>query len=223
MKRLLSVLFPVKCPGCGLILSGGAFCEACEKTLLPCPGMMRAGGVRFYAPFYYSGCVRRALLLLKRSAPEQLTDYFAGKMAALIRDNQKRLPELVVCVPMISKRRRLRGYNQSQRLARRVAEILGVPFCRRALRQIRPTDTQHLLDHAARRDNVRNAFGARARDVSGKRLLLVDDIITTGATAAECLRALRAAGAAGVTVVCAASAGYGKRRPENGGIPRNQS
>ena len=107
----------------------------------------------------------------------------------------------VVPVPLHPKRERMRGYNQATLLGRVVARNAGTPLWRNALRRVRHTDQQALLAAAKRWDNVRGAFQAGSVEVEGRHVLLVDDVMTTGATAGECARTLKKAGAARVSVL----------------------
>ena len=105
----------------------------------------------------------------------------------------------LVPVPLYWARRWRRGFNQAEVLARAVGRRHGLPVLPRALRRVRATPLQH-GDFAARRKNVRDAFAAR-QEVAGRRLLLVDDVFTTGATADACAATLLRAGAADVGVL----------------------
>jgi ComF family protein len=113
--------------------------------------------------------------------------------------------DLVGYVPLYPARRRERGFNQAQLLARGLAQRLGKPLMRRCLVRTRSTETQTHLTAAERLTNVRGAFKARWRRwIEGKRVLLVDDVMTTGATVSECARALKKGGAHHVKVVTVA-------------------
>jgi ComF family protein len=111
--------------------------------------------------------------------------------------------DALVPVPLAPARERERGFNQAALVADELARALGRPVRRRWLRRARPTRPQSDLSAAERWANVRNAFQA-APAVAGHHVLVVDDVLTTGATAAECARALRAAGARAVSVVTVA-------------------
>ena len=111
--------------------------------------------------------------------------------------------EAVAPVPLHPSRRRERGFNQAALLAERLAADRGVAVRPRWLARLRDTQPQSDLGAAERQANVRGAFEARA-DVAGLHVVVVDDVLTTGATVAECARALRAAGAARIGVVAVA-------------------
>jgi len=114
--------------------------------------------------------------------------------------------DAVVPVPLHWRRRWQRGFNQSELLARGMARERGIPLIR-ALRRVRHTDTQAGLSRTARRGNVAAAFRARhERAIAGKRVLLIDDVMTTGSTAAACAHILRRAGAARVVLLTVARA-----------------
>lgn len=107
----------------------------------------------------------------------------------------------IVPVPLHPLKQREREFNQAERLARALARATGIPLRRDALKRIAPTRTQTHLSRAERTANVRRAFAlCRPASLKGQRLVLVDDVFTTGATTSACARVLRAAGAAEVCV-----------------------
>jgi ComF family protein len=149
---------------------------------------------------------RRMILDFKFRQHTYLASDFADWLEAVAR---ARLPaekiDLVAPVPMLFIRRLLRGYNQCDILASDLAKRLGKPFCGRLLRRIGSPRRQSELGEAERRENVKGTFSVgRGRDISGRTVLLVDDVITTGSTLSECARVLKAAGAR--RVFCAALA-----------------
>src|SRR5262245_92534 len=151
----------------------------------------------------FEGALREALHALKfsgkRALARPLGDLAAEHCAATLAE----VIEAVVPVPLARERERERGFNQAELLAQRVARRLGVPVRPRWLARVRTTRPQSDLTAAERRANVRGAFRAAA-EVSGRHLLVVDDVLTTGATLGECARALRDGGARRVGVLTVA-------------------
>jgi len=116
--------------------------------------------------------------------------------------------DLMTCVPLYHVRLRERGFNQSELIGRGLAGALGRPFLPKILRRVRDTETQTHLTAPERASNVHHAFSVtRPPVVNGRHVLLVDDVMTTGATVNECARALKEAGAAEVLVVTLARGG----------------
>jgi ComF family protein len=121
---------------------------------------------------------------------------------------QRAQPELgpqhwdwLVPVPLHPTKQREREFNQAERLARHLSRATQIPVNGRLLRRVLPTRTQTLLSREERQANVRNAFVYCGRQpLNGQRLVLIDDVLTTGATTGACARVLRAAGAAEVCV-----------------------
>jgi ComF family protein len=110
--------------------------------------------------------------------------------------------DVIVPVPLSGWRRRTRGYNQSEALARALARELGLPLAPRALSRRKHAPPQARSATAEeRRRNVEGAFAARAEPVAGRRVLLLDDVTTTGATLRACAAALKEAGARSVYAV----------------------
>ena len=109
--------------------------------------------------------------------------------------------DLIVPVPLHPTKQREREFNQAERPARPLAHALGLPLNTGLVRRVQPTRTQTLLSKQQRAENVRRAFAARPnRHLTGERVILVDDVLTTGATTSACAGVLRAAGAGEVCV-----------------------
>ena len=152
----------------------------------------------------YEGVARAAVRALKFGGRKAL----GGSLADLMEKSMRRFPELaagvqeVVPVPLHAKREQERGYNQSAVLARNLAERLGLPYADGAVARLRQTPPQVGLDRLARKRNMEGAFEVTdVPRVEGKVILLVDDVMTTGATVSACAAALKAAGAGEVRVV----------------------
>jgi len=170
-------------------------CRACI-TMAPSYDYARAAG-------RYQGPLRDALLALKfrgvRALARPLADLVLAECAAALSADV----EALVPVPLARARERERGFNQARLVADRLGPRLGVPVRARWLARARDTVPQTDLSASARRANVAGAFVASS-SASGRHIVVIDDVLTTGATVAECARALRAAGAARVGVVTVA-------------------
>ena len=151
----------------------------------------------------FEGTLREALHAFKfsgkRALARPLGDLAAEHCVATLAEEI----EAVVPVPLARERERERGFNQAELLAQRVAQRLGVPARPRWLARVRTTRPQSDLAASERRANVRGAFRA-SPEVSGRHVLVVDDVLTTGATLGECARALRGGGARRVGVLTVA-------------------
>jgi ComF family protein len=161
---------------------------------------------RTVAPFIYKGDISKLILDLKYHRGGFVCDALAPWVAAsLLNDNIK--VDVVVPVPLSKERKRERGFNQAEVLARAVNAYLGLPIVDNVLARTKNIERQERLGAEERKKNAENAFACvgGAEDfakIRGKRVLLIDDVITTGATANDCARALKKSGAKTV-VACA--------------------
>jgi ComF family protein len=219
--RLGLALLPARCLVCGEAGSGGQdLCEACREampfnrvacwrcalplvaagvcgTCVQTPPPFAASRAAFVYAFPVDGLLPRLKfrgdLAAGRLMSQLMVEAFAGAPR----------PAALVPVPLHPSRLRQRGYDQALELARPLASALALPLHADALRRVRATGAQSELDAASRAHNVRGAFFARAGQLPG-HVALVDDVMTTGATLAECTRALHRAGVARVEVWVAA-------------------
>lgn len=160
--------------------------------------------------YYFDGAIRQAVHRFKYGGERA----YAPLLADLIANCRPCRPrfDAIVPVPLDANRRRERGYNQSEDLARALAELWQLPLAL-YLERTRPTRPQVGLDASARRANVAGAFTWRGQPLDGTSLLLVDDVLTTGATGEACAAALKAAGAGYVGLVTVARPGRAGRSP----------
>jgi ComF family protein len=199
------------CAGClaAVTVDDVATCPHCSSTVGPhadtTDGCARCRTQRFRFESatrlgVYDGRLREAVLALKHAGGEPLAEQLGRIWVAQRGKFLPELPTRVVPVPLHWMRRLYRGYNQSAAVARGVAAGLGVPFAD-LLRRTRPTPRQTARSATERAANVKDAFRLRVGAVvRGERVLLVDDVLTTGATADACAAVLRAGGAAQVRV-----------------------
>ena len=213
LDDLLDLLFPPKCPFCQSILETPAdpVCPACQKSL---PWLVGRAGERKVdftqgccSPLAYRGAVREAIHRYKFSGVRAYARPFGLLMAQCVQDRPEMAANLVTWAPLSRKRRRERGYDQGELLARAMAKRLGLPAVP-TLVKARHTQPQSGLDSAeARRANALGAYALLpGADVAGRHVLLADDVVTPGATLSECARTLLEAGAAEVWCVTLAQA-----------------
>ncbi len=231
-RALFSLLFPDDCRICGEGLreiSRIPVCPACLKSPQPfeaeffcrsCRTPFQNGfpldhegrcalcrsGLRGFDAAYcfgsYEGVLRQLIHLFKYARVRTLFQPLANYLVdAMPRDERF---DCVAAVPLHWRRRWRRGFNQSELLARALARRTGIPFAP-ALRRLRATETQAGLSNTARRRNVTAAFRCKLPlAVRGKRVLLIDDVMTTGSTGAACALALKRAGAVRVALLTVA-------------------
>jgi len=178
----------------------GLICSVCEARTYSFEA------ARSYAK--YEGALVRAIVLLKFSRIEPLGAWFADRLADVWRRLSLLGIDVVVPVPLHRQRERERGYNQADLIARPLAKGLRLPYRAVLLVRTRPRPAKQILSLEERWTSVRGAFATRpGSQVDNLRVLLVDDVMTTGATLDACAKALREAGAksvVGLTVARAA-------------------
>lgn len=196
---------PPLCPSCGIPFESGL--ESISHLCLSCSVSSPSfSGARAFG--YYTAGLRLLIHALKFSRRPDLASLLGPLLTATFLEWWTCEDfDLIVPVPLHPSRRRERGFNQATFLARVLSRALAVPMSERALLRIRQTPAQVGLSDARRRLNVRGAFEVGdSQKVSAKRILLVDDVMTTGATVASAARALLKCGARRVSVLTLARA-----------------
>lgn len=205
--RLLNLLFPDRCAGCGAL--GELLCGACRAGLQPYPsGGPIAGLDGVEVAHLYGGALRPAIHALKYRGRRRVAAPLGDLMAAHLWAHPLRADALLP-VPLHPTRQRERGYNQSELLAERVGAACGLPIIRGGLERVRATTKQAQQKSAlSRRENVRGAFVWRGAHLP-RHIILIDDVLTTGATLIACAEALRAAGTVEVRALALARSNPG--------------
>ncbi|MGA0446597.1 MAG: ComF family protein, partial [Pseudohongiellaceae bacterium] len=167
------------------------------------------------ALFHYAKPVRQLISLFKFHGRLEIGASFAYLLAQRFQHTVRRLPtsarpQLLLPVPLHPRRMNMRGFNQSEELVRGLSSLAGIPSCRSLVRRVRHTPSQtEMTDAASRRRNLRSAFTVQACAKLGtiRRVAVVDDVMTTGATVDALAQSLKAHGVAQVDVWCLARAG----------------
>ncbi len=201
LGRLSSAFY---CPDCGHGTAGVGSCGVCASERPPVGTVVRTGA--------YEGLLRQMIQRVKFQQATFLVEPLARRMLDSLKHRGLTSFDLATTVPLHWRHHWQRGYNQAWLLLKAMRRFgLRVPQ-QRLLRKVRHTRPQVGLAGEARRRNVRGVFAVRKPSaVSGRRILLVDDVLTTGATAGACAKALKRAGAAEVVVVVAAVAGVNQK------------
>ena len=208
MEALTQTLPEPLCAQCGRPIVSAAVAEGSSQPLCH---LCRNGRYAFdFARSFgaYSTRMARAILLLKYGNVAPLGVWFARRLAGLIEGQRGNfIADAVVPVPLDRGRLRERGYNQAELIAKPLARMLGIPFRSYLLVRTRPRPNQLRLTRRERWETVRGAYAThKSAQVDKLRLLLVDDVFTTGATLDACSQALKGAGAARVAALTVARA-----------------
>lgn len=185
------------CPRCGRKTQKEELCIECKDVL---PQYDRA-----LSPLIYKDGVQDLVLRYKNGNP-YLKEYFSREMyekCKILTD-----ADAICSVPMLNKDKHNRGYNQSELLAKELSKLTSLPYLSSALEKIKKTSAQKSLNRKERPENLKGCFKADREVVKGKNIIVVDDVMTTGATADEICRELKKKGANKVYFLTASSVEY---------------
>jgi ComF family protein len=203
-EAILELFYPRKCVFCEKLLMRNELdlCIDCrrdtEKVLYP---LIKSKSFECcHSVYYYKDKVASAVKKLKFAGKISHADSF-GRLLAMKLLTANVTADLITWVPISAKRKKQRGYDQGEELAKAVGRELGIPV-EGLLQKVRHTPPQaRVKDAAARKINIANAYAVADNvKIQGKRILLLDDVITSGATLSECSKVLRSAGAK--SIVC---------------------
>ena len=206
--RILAVLFPQRCIFCRAVIHADSdYCDKCAKKLPETYYVKHAvGGARCCSPFLYkdgyAAAVKRMKYGGKKNYARPLALFAAGAAA---REYNLSSFDFVTCVPMHKRSFKKRHFNQAEELAKEFCAFTGLIYLD-TLEKYKQNKPQHSMHRSARASNVKGVFRVLDKQaVRGRKILLVDDIITTGNTLGECARLLKKAGCAEVSCVTVCS------------------
>lgn len=199
-RRLMVTFLPSTCYVCDGI-SEGAVCKSCiedflreyrnEKRLF-----IRNPEIVIQAPFTYKGLVKEMIEDIKYRGIFFSIPFFADHLTAMIKEYSY---DYLIPVPLHYLRRWRRGFNQSEEIAKQISKSIGTPIFKGVVR-VRNTKSQTKLSRKERIINVKGAFRVKSKDIEGKKVAIIDDVITTGATTVEIARLLYNRGALKVDI-----------------------
>jgi len=205
----LELLFPLRCVGCGRVDTG--WCHVCQAELKTIPitlyDRVITGDIAVASTGIHSGKLQSAVQALKYEGLTMLSDELGDRLAYTLQQKDWSI-DTIVPVPLHTTRFSQRGYNQSQLLSEKIEALLNIRCEPNAVTRQRETQSQVGLSAKERLNNMIDAFHANPEFVSGKTLLIIDDVLTTGATLSACAQAALNAGARqiyGLTVTTASA------------------
>lgn len=211
-SKLLDILFPPRCIFCNEIVPmGSCICKKCDDKIFLLDDIQTAKveNESFHgiciAPYLYEDKIQELIVNFKFYHKPQYGTFFGNKLAEAVCDKgMEPMCEVVVSVPISKERLKERGYNQSELIAKKTAECLGVPYVN-CMIKTKHNSEQHRLHLKDRKENVKGVYELKEnKHITNKKVLLVDDIVTTGYTLAECAAVLMKHGAK--EVLCGAIA-----------------
>jgi ComF family protein len=220
-ETAINILYPAVCPLCSRVVTGtqgrSRPCPECAKKLkyvgdahcLKCGKPLKdrnaelcddcAESRHYYdqgaAVFEYSDGIRESIFRYKYGGCRNFADWYGEEMYRQCRTQMEMWkPQAVIPVPLYVKKRKVRGYNQAELIADRLGELSGIKVDAGILVRNRATVPQKTLNDSQRAENIKKAFTITKNNIKYKRVLLIDDIYTTGSTVDECAKVLKAAG-----------------------------
>jgi ComF family protein len=207
IQMLLNLIYPPRCMFCHSFLKKGenAICRSCRENLPVLSeknrGIILKGIPRCSSLFRYEGDIRQAILRYKFHG----LSFYSREFAALMTENltdEELACDVITWVPLSRKRKRTRGYDQARLLAEALAAGSSIPCSGLLVKQREAAPQSGSGGREERKANIRDAYRTKNEiDIRGKTVLLVDDIVTTGATLEECAAVLSSAGAACIKAV----------------------
>lgn len=206
LRKIKQFLWPEICPFCGKVYRAG-ICPSCQKLLndlkIQEPRCLKCGKpIRYYEKEYCHDCqntqhyfeqgkslwlhkspVNQSIYQFKYHNQREFSKYYARALTDAYASDVKRWkPDVLIPIPLHARRRRKRGYNQAELLAKELSKYLKIPVDSKTVRRVRYTNPQKKMDHSKRKSNLKRAFSVKPFPIRVKTVLLIDDIYTTGNT-----------------------------------------
>lgn len=216
----LDILFPSRCPFCGefimwnelccgvcknsLASANDIICRKCGQDKCRCNKESYAFDMVYGSYFFDEKLVTNAVYRFKHEGERNIAELSAADIAEHMKADNTPMPDFIVPVPMGRRKRIARGHNQAELFGKSLGKVLGIPMRRDILFKHDTKDEQHKHTENERRERVKTLFYGGSDNLSGKRILLCDDVMTTGSTLSRCAEILKDAGAESViAAVCA--------------------
>jgi ComF family protein len=222
LKSIQQAIYPATCQLCGNPGQDMDICTSCSNDLphnsncchicaLPLPSSHTQGQTcgrclrqtpsfdQCHAPFIYGHPISRLISDFKFNGKLHAGRLLSELLINFIEQNNLELPDLILPVPLHPTRLKERGFNQALELARPISRHFAIPLDTKSCRRIKATATQSTLHQNVRRKNMRGAFEAK-KDIDAKHLVIIDDVVTTGATVSELAKTVKSAGTIKVDV-----------------------
>lgn len=210
LRNLLLFFYPARCINCGeLVNDKYPFCNECLKIFKPKRRerfiKVNDKKIKCISAFHYEGKIRQSICDFKFRDRKSYSKFFAESISKVfIPEDKIKDFDYITAVPLSKQRYKERGYNQAEIVAKDLGKIINVEYFD-ILKKVKNNKIQHTLNLEERRNNVKNVYDVQGEiNIKDKKIIICDDIITSGNTLAECVRVLLELGA--VEVVCVTSA-----------------
>jgi ComF family protein len=221
-QSLLHLFFPNRCCGCGSnqLSENVLFCIYCQASMpltrfeyFPLNdiekifwGRAEISAASAHLYFTAGSAIQHSLHLLKYKGRKEIGIYFGRQMGIAIKECLRfNHCEMIIPLPLHAAREKKRGYNQAGMIAEGISQILCIPVVHDAIQRVKKTETQTHKSRIQRWKNMQSTFEIQnTQKISGKQILLVDDVVTTGASLEACARVLLTVPAVGVSIACLA-------------------
>lgn len=210
LRNMLSFFYPARCINCGeLVDDKYPFCNECLKIFKPKRRErfieVNDKKIKCISAFHYDGKIRQSICDFKFRDRKSYSKFFAESISKVfIPEDKIKDFDYITAVPLSKQRYKERGYNQAEIVAKDLGKIINVEYFD-ILKKVKNNKIQHTLNLEERKNNVKNVYDVQGEiNIKDKKIIICDDIITSGNTLAECVRVLLELGA--VEVVCVTSA-----------------